>query len=80
MLLLMFIAIFRKNSVYASIFSSAFTEGIKDTFREMGNKFDKGGIKERKANHLAVKYYPKAAPLANSKKLAGSEEHKIFEK
>ncbi|MGH2563309.1 MAG: hypothetical protein ACRDE8_17800 [Ginsengibacter sp.] len=32
---------FKKNNTYKSLFTSAISEGIKDTFKEMGYKVDK---------------------------------------
>jgi hypothetical protein len=39
-----------KNETYASLYSSALTEGIKDVFKEMGDKVDEGSINVKKKN------------------------------
>jgi hypothetical protein len=42
MKLIAFIALlFKRQDTYASLFSSALTEGIKDVFKEMGNRTEK---------------------------------------
>jgi hypothetical protein len=45
-----------KNETYASLYSSALTEGIIDVFKEMGDKVDKGSInvKKKNENHNSI--------------------------
>jgi hypothetical protein len=45
---IMFIAhIFKKNNTHTHPISSAISDGITDTFREMGYKYDDGWAKEK---------------------------------
>jgi hypothetical protein len=39
-----------KNDTYASLYSSALNEGIKDVFKEMGDKVEKGSANVKKEN------------------------------
>ncbi|HEV8285672.1 MAG TPA: hypothetical protein VGQ09_15265 [Chitinophagaceae bacterium] len=42
--------LFKNQNIHTSIFSSAFTEAVKDTFKEMGTVFNKDGEKRKKEN------------------------------
>lgn len=37
-----------KNKTYASLYSSAVSEGIKDVFKEMGDKVDRSSLNVKK--------------------------------
>jgi len=37
-----------KNKTYASLYSSAVSEGIKDVFKEMGDKVDRSNLNVKK--------------------------------
>ena len=43
---------FKRDNTYACLFSSAFSEGIKDMFEEMGYRFNKGCKEENKNDKL----------------------------
>ena len=43
---------FKRDNTYASLFSSAFSEGIKDMFEEMGHRFNKGCKKKNENDKL----------------------------
>jgi hypothetical protein len=40
--------VFKRSNTYTHLISSAISEGIKDTFKEMGYKYDKGSANEKK--------------------------------
>ena len=42
--------LFKKQNIHTSIFSSAFTEAVRDTFKEMGTVFSRDGEKGKKEN------------------------------
>jgi len=46
----------KRQDSYASLFSSALDEGIRDAFKEMGNRFDKTNPKQKELNgtHLVL--------------------------
>jgi hypothetical protein len=48
-ILLFKVHLLKRDNTYASLFSSAFSEGIKDMFEEMGYRFNKS-CKEKNEN------------------------------
>lgn len=53
MKLVMFIThLLKRQDSYASLFSSALNEGIKDACKEMGNRFDKKNAKQKDLNDV----------------------------
>ena len=42
----------KRDNTYTSLFSSAFSEGIKDMFEEMGYRFNKGGKKKNENDKI----------------------------
>ena len=46
--------VIKRSDTYTYLISSAISEGIKDTFKEMGYKDDKGCAKEKKEHESGI--------------------------